>query len=147
MSMGTPLLPSPASWNSSTAPVPGTSCPFGYEPWASWSSHHPGLSRGGLPSTTSPEGNWRDGIVLIGLCFSPPPRRDWERAVLVKTRPWVKRCEMGLKSLLNGAPVTAWCPEAGSSSHPAPGSRARAWELEWSIQWQPARGSDFNFWS
>lgn len=68
---------SPASWHGSTAPVPGTFCRFGYEPWARWNEPpHADICHGGLPSTNSLEGNWISCLVLIRVFV--PTWRDWE---------------------------------------------------------------------
>lgn len=124
---------SPTSWSGSTAPVPGTSCRFGYEPWARWNEPpHTDICHGGLPSTTSLEGNWRSCLVLIRVFV--PTWRDWERELC-----WWEL----INELQDGTQIVLWMEppsqngahEAGSSSYwwAAPCSRASALESEQSI--------------
>lgn len=112
MPMG-PSPPSPASWNSSTAPIPGTPCQFGYGPWARWSEPpYTDLCCGGLPCTCPLEGNWRSCPVFIWVLV--PTWRDWEGVMLVK--PSQQGTRWDSNSPLTGAPITGWHREAGSSS-------------------------------
>lgn len=101
MPMGPPP-PFPASWSGSTAPVPGTSCQFGYKPWARWNEPpHTDICHGGLPSTS-----WTKLEKLPcsyqSLCSHLEELR--EEAMLVKTSQWATRCDSSCS--LEGASVT-----------------------------------------
>lgn len=140
-----PRDPPPASWNGSTAPVPGTACQFGYEPWARWSPPPHRSAMVGFPAPVL----WKEAgeMALFSSESLFPLEALGEGDRLVKTSLWAVRRDSNCP--LNGAPVTAWRPEAGSSSRQcaAPWNRASAWELEWSVWGQPASSSDFYFWS